>query len=733
NSGYKLATIYVDGTAIEGTTFTMPEAAVTVTATFVPINYNVTVGTVNNGSVSVDRETATVEDTVTVTATPDTGYELNTVYVNGTAIEGTTFTVPAADAEVTATFTAIDYTVTVGASTNGTISVDKSVANIGDTITVTATPDTGYKLDKVYVDGTAIEGTTFTMPAAAVEVTATFEKEVYNLFVNNSSTYSVAGATVSIKVNGTQATTASYGDTVAVSITPDTNYEISTFTAKSMKAGSTNLSTTKSTSGKTVTYTFTMPAYQTNVSVAMKSYNEFTFYYYYTGTASPITIGFAEQHTELGSYYATYWGKYCYKMTSAGDGWWKITIREDWGEFVVVVNPQNESETNCYDKDTGTGDLTGTNWKVTVSSTSALFKSIASLGSGSSHVVWFYKGRVFSTKAAALAAGNTTEGWTYYIAGGSTDWQNVDKGIFSNYWSTNYKYDTSTKSYVSTGEAWKDVLTKSSTGVYYVNLGKATKGQAYEFNIYSEKLWDNKVFPSNAKFVAVASGYVKIIVNVASKTYSVKYYSDSACTKQIQIAATTLRAKALSVKTTSNLGKVKLSWSARTGATKYYVYMYSSKTKKWTRIKTTESTSYTYKKLVAGRTYKFKVVAADAQSRLANSNDSNILTVKTAKNIVKSKAVAKRYNSGKVSITWRRVTGASGYIVYKYNSSKKKWTKVKVIANKTSAKKFTYVNKKASSQKTYKYKVVTYRNVKINGKKVKVLSKKGKTFTFKKK
>ena len=65
------------------------------------------------------------------------------------------------------------YTITAGQCTNGTIEVDKTVAENGETVTVTATPDQCYTLSTIYVNGAAISGNTFAATEDAV-VTATF-------------------------------------------------------------------------------------------------------------------------------------------------------------------------------------------------------------------------------------------------------------------------------------------------------------------------------------------------------------------------------------------------------------------------------------------------------------------------------------------------------------------------------------------------------------------------------
>ncbi len=259
NTGYELDTIKVNGKAISGNTFTMPAQDTTVTVTFKKINYKVTVGSVSNGTVTVSKSTANYGDTITVTAKPNTGYVLDTILVNGKAISGNTFKMPAKDTTVTATFKKASYKVTVGSVSNGTVTVSKSTANYGDTITVTAKPNTGYMLDQILVNGKSISGNTFKMPAKDTTVTATFKKVLYNVTVNTPK-------------NGTAALSrvkASLGDTVTVTAKPNTGYELDTIKVN----------------GKVISGTsFTMPATDTIVEVTFKKV-------IYTLTVGKVTNG----------------------------------------------------------------------------------------------------------------------------------------------------------------------------------------------------------------------------------------------------------------------------------------------------------------------------------------------------------------------------------------------------------------------------------------------------------
>ena len=69
--------------------------------------------------------------------------------------------------------------ITVTQPSNGTVKVNPSNGSAGTLITVTATPDEGYELAYITVDGEKISGNTFRMPDTAVTVTAVFVPESF--------------------------------------------------------------------------------------------------------------------------------------------------------------------------------------------------------------------------------------------------------------------------------------------------------------------------------------------------------------------------------------------------------------------------------------------------------------------------------------------------------------------------------------------------------------------------
>lgn len=151
-------------------------------------DYFITVAQAENGSVSVENTVVKEGDVITVNTTPNAGYELDAIIVTQginkypvNVNEDGTFTMPRGDVEVSATFKAIEYTITVVQPENGTIAVadDKTTAHVGDVITLTNTPNedcifVSYTVTDAENNPVTVENNQFTMPASNVTVSATF-------------------------------------------------------------------------------------------------------------------------------------------------------------------------------------------------------------------------------------------------------------------------------------------------------------------------------------------------------------------------------------------------------------------------------------------------------------------------------------------------------------------------------------------------------------------------------
>ena len=137
-----------------------------------------------NGTIAADKAEAEAGELVTLTATPADGWKLDTFLLNGVPFEGDSFEMPEGEALVSATFAEIvkHPVVIADGILNGTIEADKEEAAAGETVTLTATPADGYKLESISVNGTPIGGTSFEMPDDDALVTASFVERVMTTY-----------------------------------------------------------------------------------------------------------------------------------------------------------------------------------------------------------------------------------------------------------------------------------------------------------------------------------------------------------------------------------------------------------------------------------------------------------------------------------------------------------------------------------------------------------------------
>lgn len=157
------------------------------------VKYSINVVQPANGSVAASATSATAGTTVKLTATPAEGYTLDYFTLDGERINGDTFIMPARNVEVSAVFTANAYSITVVQPAGGTVSASKLSAFFGEAVELTAVPDEGYELSHYVINGAANNGSTFTMPARDVIVTAVFTKVAepsVNLALNATIYYS---------------------------------------------------------------------------------------------------------------------------------------------------------------------------------------------------------------------------------------------------------------------------------------------------------------------------------------------------------------------------------------------------------------------------------------------------------------------------------------------------------------------------------------------------------------
>ena len=182
----------------------------------VPDGYSsVSVPSSANGKVTADQYVVADSAegnarTVTLTVTPDEGYQLKSLKYNDGQDHDITsaksFTMPTTNVIVTAEFRLIStpvyyggessYSITTENAENGTFTLDKKSASAGQTVTITVTPDKGFTLETLTVldkNGKEVEVKnlgnnkfSFTMPSGKVSISATFMEDntMLNFFVD---------------------------------------------------------------------------------------------------------------------------------------------------------------------------------------------------------------------------------------------------------------------------------------------------------------------------------------------------------------------------------------------------------------------------------------------------------------------------------------------------------------------------------------------------------------------
>ena len=252
--------------------------------------------------------------------------------------------------------------------------------------------------------------------------------------------------------------------------------------------------------------------------------------------------------------------------------------------------------------------------------------------------------------------------------------------------------------------SWTKVTGATQYNVYRYN--GATKSYAYKGTTFATDA--NPTSYADAGLTTGTTYYyrvVSVIKNDNGTVVSAK--SDYAKAKAINAPAvpTGVTAKASADK------QITITWNAAATATQYNIYRYNDATKTYVYRGTTFSTdaaptTYIEKGLTAGTTYYYRVVSV-----IKNDNG----TVVSAKSdYAKAKAInapavptgvkATASGSKTIKVTWTKVTGATQYNIYRFNSAKGEYTyKGTVKATDPAA----YIDTGLTAGTTYNYKVIS--------------------------
>ena len=207
-------------------------------------------------------------------------------------------------------------------------------------------------------------------------------------------------------------------------------------------------------------------------------------------------------------------------------------------------------------------------------------------------------------------------------------------------------------------------LLGTTTSTSYVNTGAST-GTTYYYRV--------KAVSRNG----MASGYSNIVSGKA---------------KAAAPAAPSVTAG------NSSTGKPRLTWKAVSGAVSYRIYRSESRGTGYSLLGTTTSASYVNTGAAAGKTYYYRVKAVNRDGMA--SGYSNIVSGKAKAAAPAAPSVtAGNSSTGKPRLTWKAVSGAVSYRIYR---SESRGTGYSLLGTTTSA---SYVNTGAAAGKTYYYRV----------------------------
>lgn len=240
--------------------------------------YTITCNSDNYGWVTVSKDSAEAGETITVHVHPYSGYELDTLTVTGAELNksNNTFTMPASDVTIYATFKVAEYSVTATAGTNGSITVSQPNNTISnekyvydELVTVTVTPAGGYYLESLTVNGSPV------YPDYSWYYGYTYSFNIYE-DTTVSATFT-DGLTVSVSYNdygryGTAVVSGDYwqddefdyGETVYIECYPEDGYAVDEITVTDLVTGR---SITVSESFYEDYFYFTMPEHPVSVYV----------------------------------------------------------------------------------------------------------------------------------------------------------------------------------------------------------------------------------------------------------------------------------------------------------------------------------------------------------------------------------------------------------------------------------------------------------------------------------
>ena len=208
---------------------------------------------------------------------------------------------------------------------------------------------------------------------------------------------------------------------------------------------------------------------------------------------------------------------------------------------------------------------------------------------------------------------------------------------------------------------------------------------------------------SGAGTVSLVDGKNTVKIKVTAPSGEVRTYTITITKK-----ASNYPPAVTGFKASPGINSIKLTWDKVSGAQGYIVYKYDTSQKGFVRVTKTTNTnnSYTVSGLIAGTSYKFAIKAYKTiNGKEYASKTYPTVTANTYLPVVTNFKASPDINS--VKLTWDKVSGAQGYVVYWYDASKSSYVRV----TKTATNVNTYTVKNLAEGTSHKFAVRAYKTV----------------------
>ena len=240
NAGFVLDTLFVNGNKVDSiSSYTFDTVTInkTIFAKFKVQTFTITSSAGTGGMITpVGSSIVKYDSSLKYTITPNAGFVLDTLFVNGNKVDSTTsytFDTVKVNKTIFAKFKVKTFTITATAGAGGSINPSgTNIVKYDSSIKYTITPNAGFVLDTLFVNGNKVDSTTsYTFDSVRINKTI-FAKFKVKTFTITAT----AGAGGIINPSGTSSV--KYDSSLKYTITPNTGFVLDTLFVNGNKVDS---------------------------------------------------------------------------------------------------------------------------------------------------------------------------------------------------------------------------------------------------------------------------------------------------------------------------------------------------------------------------------------------------------------------------------------------------------------------------------------------------------------